>query len=722
MHLRRGPLTRLAAWSILSSVSVTSAIAERPITIEDIIGIRKIGTMAIAPDGQSVAYLIVQAIKARDAYSVTLVVTSAQDITRHYDILKREVPAARSEVGDVREDIGSNVTAGIIFTWTNGGQDLIYSVQEGERAALFQYSPSNGGSKSLWQTEGEITTIVATGKSKLGYCVRRLPGKSNDADSNDPSYRYDQNTFHPWDKHPWQDGRPYNNQSDRPWLAPDEPINCFERNGDTGALSKIEATQLSTPDLEKPFQGDGMAQFGSRAYQGDSAIAAWPSPDGKHILFAASIRQNEDANWVSKTAYWIEGKEQGAPQAKLFEIIGQREGGIHRVLWSPDSRSVLGIRESLDHTEIVKFDIVSGKETSLLKTDWGFEEATSSPDGRYLYVIRVKPDVPHQLARLDLLNGQMLLIDDVNQQFKGVQVPPFTVVRKSNQFGDELTGYLFYPPGFHGQERLPFVAIRGQKWDGLCDGGTGVEFPGMVLALRGYVVLFFEPSSKHFPPSVGGNGGFSDLRFQSPLESLRSLIADLDQKGWVDSKKTAIAGLSAGADIVDYDAGFSHVFSVGSATTGETYSPANYFIFNSVQVDGLFTQRYGLPYPDVSGMPAWQKVSTSLNASHSNMPLLFQPPDAEAMMTVPQHIAWKHAGLPVETYVYPDEGHLKVHPINRYYVMTRNVQWFDFWLRGIEDSRPEFTDQFKRWRRMRDDWNAKRSHHDSQPNVDKSIQ
>lgn len=286
-------------------------------------------------------------------------------------------------------------------------------------------------------------------------------------------------------------------------------------------------------------------------------------------------------------------------------------------------------------------------------------------------------------------------------------MPQFVVVKQRNHYGDELTGYLFFPPGFHGEHRLPFVAIRGQHWSEFCDGGTGVEFPGLVMAMKGYAVLFFEPSSRHYPPSKKGNATFSNLRFESPIESIGLVVSDLAQKGWIDPHKAGIAGLSAGADIVDYAAAFSKLFAIGAATTGEVYAPSNYFILDDEQVKQLLTQRYGLPYPDVAGIAAWEKISSSLNASHSSMPLLFQPGDAEAWHTIPQHIAWQHAGLPVETYVYPDEGHLKIHPLNRYYVMTRNLQWFDFWLRGVEDPRPEFAEQFKRWEKMQAAWQAK---------------
>lgn len=703
LRLRGQLVSCIIAMSFIFNSHYSRALgAGRPITIKDIIGIRKLGAISISPDGQAAAYLVIHAIVAKDAYSVTLVVTSTQDTSEHKEIVTREVPAVRTEVGDVLEDIGSNVTAGIVFTWTRGGRELVYGVPEGTNTSLFSYIPGTGQLKPLRTILGKVTTLEAFGQSKYAYCIVRRP-LSMPANGSlvDPAYRYDQATFHFWDKHPWQDGRAYNDRS-RPWTSPAAPVDCFEREEGREPQTPIDKSRLEKADWRKPLQGAALSQVGDRAYQGNPAVGAWVSPDRKYILFIADVRQTENAGWERKTVAWVERKTPGGKQVELFQGEGEREGGIQIVFWSPDSKFVVGIRKSLDHTQVVRFDINTGQESSLLKTAWGFYEPRLSPSGRFLYGIREKPDTPEQLARLDLLTGKMLLIDNFNRQLEGVLVPPYKIVRQFNQYGDELTGYMFYPPGFHGEERLPFVAIRGQDWDAFCDGGTGVEFPGMVMALKGFITLFYEPSSKHFPPSSDGNAAFSSLRFKSPIENLRLLIADLDQKGWVDPQKTGIAGLSAGADIVNYAAGFSNVFSVGSPTTGEAYSPTNYFIFDSEQVEGLFTKRYALPYPDKRGMPAWQKVSASLNASQSDMPLLFQPGDAEAWITVPQHIAWKHAGLPVATYVYPDEGHIKVHPLNRYFVMTRNLQWFDFWLRNIIDTRPEFADQFKRWETMRD--------------------
>ncbi len=119
-------------------------------------------------------------------------------------------------------------------------------------------------------------------------------------------------------------------------------------------------------------------------------------------------------------------------------------------------------------------------------------------------------------------------------------------------------------------------------------------------------MLFFEPGTKHFGDSHDGNGDWSLLRFQSPIENLTLVIRDLSKKGWIDPQKAGLAGLSYGADLVDYASGFSNTFAVGSATTAEGEAPANYFILGQDGVE-MFEKRWGLPYPDIKGLPAWPK-------------------------------------------------------------------------------------------------------------------
>ncbi len=209
---------------------------------------------------------------------------------------------------------------------------------------------------------------------------------------------------------------------------------------------------------------------------------------------------------------------------------------------TPDSKAILCVRERLDGSKLVRIDIDTAKETVLVDSDWRLDHPMLSANGHFLYVTREKPTIPKQLSRIDLSTGQMVLIDDENPEFKNIALPSYIPVRQVNHYGDELTGYLFFPPEFHGQKRLPFVAIKGQDWGGFCDGGTGVEFPGMAMAMKGYVVLFFSPGTKRFGASKNGNAAYSLLRFESPIESLGLVITDLDKRGWIDPGKNGDRG------------------------------------------------------------------------------------------------------------------------------------------------------------------------------------
>ena len=678
--------------------------AARPITVEDIIGIRKIGKIAVSPNGGMAAYLVVQAIIQRDAYSIKLVVTSAEDTTRHEVITQVEVPATRSAMSDAWEDIGQNLTGDIVFAWDSAGNDLLYGVSGHGSTALFRYSPMTQSTIQISTVNSTVTRLSSLDNHELGYCVNHLSQQviPKSGELPDPAYRYEEATFDFSAKEPWRGSKSIVND-DGSSIDRTENLDCFQINELTKTKSVVPSSTVI--EILDPRWGR-YSGFAGKKYNGDIVNSAKDSPDGKYVLYGASEPQIENASWVGKGIFFVEEVQEPHTQKHLFDIVGRQEGGIHQIFWEPDSKAILCVRDSLDGSKLVRIDIATGKETILMESEWRLDHPMLSANGRFLYVTREKPTVPKQLSRIDLSTGQMELIDNENPEFNSLELPQYTPVRQSNHYEDELTGYLFLPPGFHGQKRLPFVAIKGQDWDGLCDGGTGVEFPGMVMAMKGYAVLFFLPGTKHFGDSRKGDATYSLLRLKSPIESLGLVIADLDKRGWVDPEKTGIAGLSYGADLVDYASGFSNIFAVGTATTGDVEAPANYFMLG-MDSARHFAQRFGLPYPDEAGLSTWKKVSASLNASQSRMPLLFQPPDSEAWPSIPQHLAWQHAGVPVETYVYPDEGHIKVHPLNRYYVMTRNSQWFDFWLRDVEDPRPEFADQFKRWEKMRDVWQAK---------------
>lgn len=168
--------------------------------------------------------------------------------------------------------------------------------------------------------------------------------------------------------------------------------------------------------------------------------------------------------------------------------------------------------------------------------------------------------------------------------------------------------------------------------------------------------------------------------------------------GTVDPARIGITGLSDGASIVEFALVNSKRFAAAAMSTccddrlsslvlgGEAWGGENH--------------RSGYPLSVDDDKAYWKPISLSLNARNIDMPILFQLADREAGLALQSHGPPHEAKKPVEMYVYPQELHNKVQPAHR--LADRNIDWFDFWLRGHEDTAPEKRTHYERWEALRD--------------------
>jgi hypothetical protein len=52
-------------------------------------------------------------------------------------------------------------------------------------------------------------------------------------------------------------------------------------------------------------------------------------------------------------------------------------------------------------------------------------------------------------------------------------------------------------------------------------------------------------------------------------------------------------------------------------------------------------------------------------------------------------------------FLFPGDHHIKWQPAHRMAIYTRNIDWFNFWLRDAVDPAPEKAAQYDRWRRLK---------------------
>ena len=72
-----------------------------------------------------------------------------------------------------------------------------------------------------------------------------------------------------------------------------------------------------------------------------------------------------------------------------------------------------------------------------------------------------------------------------------------------------------------------------------------------------------------------------------------------------------------------------------------------------------------------------------------------------AMATWEMYALLRFANKPVDFWYFPQGNHILFSPLNRLGSQGGNVDWFRFWLQGVEDPDPNKAGQYERWKRMR---------------------
>jgi dipeptidyl aminopeptidase/acylaminoacyl peptidase len=191
------------------------------------------------------------------------------------------------------------------------------------------------------------------------------------------------------------------------------------------------------------------------------------------------------------------------------------------------------------------------------------------------------------------------------------------------------------------------------------------------------------------------NRGVGDPGKRRIQEGLVTAIARLDAMGVIDPTRVGVTGLSYGGEAVMY--ALFHMPRLAAAiASGTEFGPASTFLYGLAGHDLL--QRWGLDRWD---SPRWDTLSITRNAERVYAPLLLNVADREMIDAMHPYTALEQAGRAVEMYVFPGEHHIKSEPAHRLAIYQRNIDWMNFWLRGVEDPDPAKAPQYQRWRSLR---------------------
>jgi dipeptidyl aminopeptidase/acylaminoacyl peptidase len=286
-----------------------------------------------------------------------------------------------------------------------------------------------------------------------------------------------------------------------------------------------------------------------------------------------------------------------------------------------------------------------------------------------------------------------------------------------NRFGTDGDGYVTYPRNYQPGAKLPvIVATHGSDAENrYAYDGFQWEYPLQVLAERGYLVLSVnEPAitprkrvAMEAWAKLSSNVGTDQMQFAIAYEAVATMEAALAwavDQGLADPDKAGIAGYSRGSHVVKFALSQSKLFKVGSAGDSSWFSASGYWLGIS---RNLYASVFGGSPFDPKALENYSKLSPSFRVKDFAGPLLQEYTTRSAYSGSELDVLLRDAGIPTDLVFYLDETHILWHPKRRASSMNLNLDWFSFWLQGLEDSVPEKAAQYARWRKQRDGWETR---------------
>jgi len=296
-------------------------------------------------------------------------------------------------------------------------------------------------------------------------------------------------------------------------------------------------------------------------------------------------------------------------------------------------------------------------------------------------------------------NEQMSLLLDLNPKFKDIRWGRVEELTWEWGEGRSGKGVLYYPVDYSPERKYPLVIqTHGYKLTSerfRIEGISTTGYAAQALAGRGMFVL-----QGNDLDLLAKNAAREEMT--NSLSFYRSAIDLLAERGLVNAQKVGILGWSHTEDYVTWALTYEPSLYAAAAVSGE--STGGYFQFMSRMQGGnsdVNSLYGGAPFGPHLG--SWVQNAPSFHLDRVQTPLRMTA--LAAPVWLPMMWEW-YEGLrllqkPVELVMFESAQHTLIKPAERVVLSGGNVDWFDFWLNGHEDSDPSKMEQYKRWRELR---------------------
>lgn len=653
----------------------TNAAARTP-TINEMVEVTDISSIAISPDGRQVAFRAEKASIARNVYDLAWYVVPSDGSAP-----PRRV--ADAEEGDWRD----GMLAPEPPLWSADSRAIFYRAVEKGQVQLWRADAAGGGARQVTDDAANVRAFaIAPESGSIIYAVgaTRAAIERAEADEYDRGVLIDARVDPARELYRGAliDGRLTSDRLSGGWftfgdLLAGTPSRYRALDPATGRLREATAEErrLIVAAARPMDQIDGHAIL-SEAGSGDRRGAAYSLVDGQSAILAI-MRPGRAAPIYCRSPLChqlIRGVAWQGKSDNLLFAASDTATNQTLYLWTPATGAVRRIAGGKGRFE-------GGRD--------GRRGCTV--DAVAAYCVAASANDPPRLVRVDVSSGAVTTLAAPNVGLADAGQPHFEALAWTDRSGQSFAGQLMRPPGATAAAPL-FITYY--LCDGYLRGGTGDEFPLRQLAASGIAILCINRASTGamFNDQVG--------QYRLAQAGVAAAIELLARRGIVDPRHVGMGGVSFGGESTMWIALHSSLLS--AISIGNTLLSRAYYWFNALpgsNVPKMLEQVWQLGSPD-GDWARWKTIAPELSTDSLHAPLLMQLPEREFRYNVELAARLGRASKPVEFWAFPGETHLKYQPRHKAAIYQRNLDWFRFWLQDCVDPDPSKAAQYQRWRAM----------------------
>lgn len=636
----------------------------RTIAADDLVRLRDIGPPAPSPDGGRVAFQMWQGDPDSNKYCLGLFIMNldGRGDVHQIDAGGEFRVVRRSQWGLAAIPLGGADRS--VLRWSPDGRSIAFLKRSKGSTQVWRADVEGQSAVQMTSGDADVEDMAWSEDSHgLVYAIR--PDKGVDPSETRTGYLYDRRFV------PLFGSRP------RSLLANREILTVTDSEPAPRPAEMKEIDRLSAP-WTPPSRSDRL-----RAVSQLGAVAMTRKFDG-----------------ISADAGIVVRDRAGRETACVSSECGD---GISKLWWTADGRAIRFLRrEGWQRSTFGVYEWQPGPAAPRRLWATGDLLLECQPRRDHLLCLRENAVQPRDIVEIDPAHGRVTVLFNPNPEMAYLRLQKPRRLFWRNKLGLEAYGDLVLPPDHKAGDMHPLVIVQYTS-RGFLRGGTGDEFPIQLLAAHGHAVL-----SVNRPADVDNMEGVvesaqASVRAWTDRKSVNSsLETGIDAAialGVIDPAKIGITGLSDGAASLEFALLNSSRYSAGSSTSLSGRTCLLSLIGQGAAAQHLEAGRPGLTA--TGSVDYWRQGSISDAPEKLAVPLLLQVAEDEYLCAVPGYAALKELHKPVEMFVFPAEHHMKWQPAHRRAVYLRNVQWFDFWLRGVRALHPVDPGQYVRWEAMR---------------------